>query len=468
MTETKATLQVASQSYSQWLFGPRAALFAGFGTLLALMAIMSFDSLRILGATETSDAQIRRDFLYRERTLEQVRSGLYESDNIVRDYILVESDRNAQEMLRRELQSIRDETNAALQSCIQSLPRGAKEPFQKLAVELEGYWSTLDPIFEWDTKERQRRGYSFLRSDVLSQHTTVLAIAKEVSAINEDELKQGESKIAEVFAQFRRRLQTVSAIAIGLGLILAGATVMYTARLEKRVEDRYRESLQAHRELKELSKRLVDAQEQERRAISRELHDEVGQSLSALLMDVEHLSAIPGKDGAYRQALENIKTLAENSVNEVRNMSLLLRPSMLDDLGLVAALEWQAREVSKRTGMLVDLAEENVSDSLPEEHKTCVYRIVQEALNNCSKHAYAKHVWVTIRQETDRLSLTIQDDGKGFDPVRARGLGLVGMTERVSQLNGILKVDSVAGRGTSLRVDLPLVSASENRDRAPS
>src|ERR1700687_467914 len=366
MTETEATLPVASQSYSQRLFGPRAALFAGFGTLLALMAIMSFDSLRILGTTETSDAQIRRDFLYRERTLEQVRSGLYESDNIVRDYILVESNRNAQEMLRRELQSIRDETNAALQSCIQTLPRGAKEPFQKLAVELEGYWSTLDPIFEWDKKEKQRRGYSFLRSDVLSQHTTVLAIAKEVSAINEDELKQGERKIAEVFAQFRRRLQTVSAIAISLGLILAGATVIYTARLEKRAEDRYHESLQAHRELKELSKRLVDAQEQERRAISRELHDEIGQSLSALLMDVEHLSAIPGKDGAYRQALENIKTLAENSVNEVRNMSLLLRPSMLDDLGLVAALEWQAREISKRSGMRIKVDAEQVSEQLPE------------------------------------------------------------------------------------------------------
>jgi signal transduction histidine kinase len=149
-------------------------------------------------------------------------------------------------------------------------------------------------------------------------------------------------------------------------------------------------------------------------------------------------------------------------------LALLLRPSMLDDLGLVAALEWQAREVSKRTGMLVGLVEENVSDSLPEEHKTCVYRIVQEALNNCSKHAYAKHVQVTIRQKPGRLSLTIQDDGKGFDPVRARGLGLVGMTERVSQLKGILKVDSVAGRGTSLCVDLPLVSTPENRDRVAS
>ena len=468
MTETKETLRVASQSYSQRRFGPRAELFAGFGALLALMAVMSVDSLRTLRAIETSDAQIRRDFLYRERTLEQARTGLYESGNIVRDYILGGSDRNAQARLHQEFQSIRDATNAALRSCIESLPPSGREPFQHLAAELQNYWSALDPIFESDAKEAQKRSDSFLRSGVQSQHATVLVIAKEVSAVNQSGLEEGERRIAAVFARFRSRLQAVIVFAFGLGLMLASATIVYTSRLEKRVEEKYKESLQAQRELKKLSKRLVDAQEQERRAISRELHDEVGQSLSALLMDVERLSAIPGKDGEYQHALENIKTLAENSVTEVRNLALLLRPSMLDDLGLVAALEWQAREVSKRTGMLVGLVEENVSDSLPEEHKTCVYRIVQEALNNCSKHAYAKHVQVTIRQKPGRLSLTIQDDGKGFDPVRARGLGLVGMTERVSQLNGILKVDSVAGRGTSLCVDLPLVSTPENRDRVAS
>ena len=176
---------------------------------------------------------------------------------------------------------------------------------------------------------------------------------------------------------------------------------MYAGRLERSVKEKYDESLQAQRELKELSKRLVDTEERERRAISRELHDEVGQSLSALLMDVENLTEMSNEESVFRQGLQKIKTLAENCVNEVRNMALLLRPSMLDDLGLVAALEWQAREVSKRTGMLVDTVEENVSDDLPEEHKTCVYRIVQEALNNCSKHAYAKNVRVVVRQEAE-------------------------------------------------------------------
>jgi signal transduction histidine kinase len=277
--------------------------------------------------------------------------------------------------------------------------------------------------------------------------------------VNERALQEDERRVADLFAQFQRRLKVITALGLGLGLVLAALTVTYTLRLEKSAEARYQESLQAQLELKELSKLLVDAQEQERRAISRELHDEVGQSLSALLVDVENLAAKPGEDGVFRQGLENIRILAENCLNEARNMALLLRPSMLDDLGLVAALEWQAREVSKRTGMLVNLVEENVSDNLPERYKTCVYRIVQEALNNCARHASAKNVRIIVRQEPERLSLTIRDDGKGFDPSRARGLGLVGMNERSSQLGGVLRVDSNQRDGTCLRVDLPLTGA---------
>src|SRR5258706_111259 len=125
------------------------------------MAIMSFDSLRTLRAIETSDAQIRRDFLYRERTLEQVRAGLYESGNIVRDYILGGSDQNAQAMLRREFQLIRDATDTALNSCIESLPQDGRKPFQHLATELQNYWSALDPIFQSEAKEPQRSGVLF-------------------------------------------------------------------------------------------------------------------------------------------------------------------------------------------------------------------------------------------------------------------------------------------------------------------
>ena len=460
MAEKKPDIQAPTKAQSRKLSGSQAALFAGFGALLILMAVICIDSLQTLGAFETDNAQIRQDFLYRERTLEQVRAGLYETSNIMRDYLLIGSDPHAQEMLRAELQSIENETTKILNACIQSLPAEKKEPFQHLSMELEHYWSTIGPIPELGAKGKKKLGSSVLRSDVASQHAGTLAIAKDLSAVNDGELRESEQRILEAFGRFRRRLFMVATIAFGFGFILAGTTIIYAGRLEKSVEEKYEESLQAQRELKELSKRLVEAEERERRAISRELHDEVGQSLSALLVDVESLTGLSSEEGVFRQGLQKIKTLAENCVNEVRNMALLLRPSMLDDLGLAAALDWQGREVSKRTGILVDTVGENVSDDLPEAYKICIYRIVQEALNNCSKHAYAKNVHVVVRQERNSLRVSIEDDGKGFDANRIRGLGLVGMNERVSQLGGVLKVDSDPIRGTRLRIDLPLPSAS--------
>lgn len=463
MIQRKPDIPLAPAVRSRRQLRSRAALFAGFGALLLLMGIICVDSLRTLGAFETRNTQIRQDFLYRERTLEQVRAGLYESGNIIGGYTLIESDPQAQQTLRTELESIRNETTAELQACIQSLPPGKSEPFRRLDVELAKYWSAIGPLLSSGAKDNSARGNSLLRHEVLAQHAAILAITKDVSAVNDEELKEADRRIAEVFTQFRSRLLMVGTIASALGLILAATTIIYAGRLEKSVDQKYRESLQAHRELKQLSKRLVDAEERERRAISRELHDEVGQSLSALLLDIESLTELSREDGSFRKRLENVRMLVENCVNEVRNMALLLRPSMLDDLGLIPALEWQAREVSRRTGMLVETAEENVSDNLPDEHKTCVYRIVQEALNNCSKHAYAKNVRVVVRQEPNHLEVSIADDGKGFESNRVRGLGLVGMKERVSQLGGTLRVDSDPGRGTCLLVDLPLPSPPVNR-----
>jgi signal transduction histidine kinase len=461
VTTQKMDTPLAFQAGVRGRFGSRTALFAGFGALLFLMVIVCIDVLHTLAAFETNATRIRQDFLYRERTLEEVRAGLYESATIMRDYILLSgSERQGRDVLLTQLESIRNETTAALKACIQSLPPDKRKPFEHLAAELENYWSKAVTTVAPPAMENAEPGNSVLRAGILSQHAEILKITKEVSVVNDAELTEAEGRISKVSTQFRRRLLTVATIALSFGLILATATIVYAGRLEKSLEEKYRENLQAHRELKELSKRLVEAEERERRAISRELHDEVGQSLSAMLLEVEALTEISTEKDGFRQGLQNIKTLAENCVNEVRNMALLLRPSMLDDLGLIAALEWQAREVSRRTGMFVETVSENVSDALPDEHRTCVYRIVQEALNNSSRHAYAKNVRVMVRQEPNLLRVSIEDDGKGFDPSRARGLGLVGMNERVSQLGGVLKVHSDPARGTHLRVELPLPSSS--------
>jgi len=424
-----------------------------------LMAFIGADSLRTLGAFEASNNRIRQDFLYREHTLDQVRAGLYESANLMTEYLLMEPSPQSREALRVQLSSIQAEASSALKACIGSLPAGTREPFQHLATEMEAYWSTLGHVIAFDPETNARKPGSFLSGAVRQQHAKALTITKELSVLNSEDLRDAERRIAEASGQFRRRLLMIVIIGLLFGLILAGGTIGYAGRLEKHLEEKYDESLQVQQELRELSKRLVDTEERERRAISRELHDEVGQSLSALLLDVQNLTEISSGEGTLQKGLQNIKASAENCLDEVRNMALLLRPSMLDDLGLVAALEWQAREVSKRTGMVVDMVEKDVSEHLPEEHKTCVYRIVQEALNNCSKHAYAKNVRVVVRQERNHLQVTIEDDGRGFDPRRMRGLGLIGMNERVTQLGGVLTVSSNPAQGTRLEVDLPLPNA---------
>ena len=228
--------------------------------------------------------------------------------------------------------------------------------------------------------------------------------------------------------------------------------------LEAQARLQYGEVAEARTQLKELSARLVQAQEEERRSLSRELHDEVGQSLSAVLIELRNLSTglTIRSEEQSRRHVETIKGLVENTVGVVRNMALLLRPSMLDDLGLIPALKWQARESSKSTSIDVTVAAELDSDELPDEYKTCIYRVVQEALHNCARHSHATSVRIRVEQARDRLLLNIQDDGRGFDVLHTKGLGLLGIQERVTRLGGACQIHSRPGSGTTLSIELPL------------
>jgi len=209
--------------------------------------------------------------------------------------------------------------------------------------------------------------------------------------------------------------------------------------------------------LQELSARLVRAQEDERRALSRELHDEVSQAFSAILMEIDNLLDLE-QPASVRPRLQMVRNLATRGVDVTRNMSLLLRPSMLDDFGLIPALRWLARDVSRRTGLRVQVEAPEAADELPDEHRTCIFRLVQEALNNVARHAQARNVQITVATEPSRVSVRIQDDGAGFDTRWVRGLGLLGMEERVRHVGGHFSVDSQAGRGTVLNAELPLAA----------
>ncbi len=435
----------------------RILLTLGFGGLLLLMAGAGFDAIEVLRQIQARNDLIRRNFLGRNRLLNQIRSDLYLSGTYVRDYIL-EPQPDRAESHRLSLDRTRSEMNSALDAY--RLLAGAHEitPFLSLRRELDEYWSLLEPALAWSAEQRRDRGYYFLSQEVFPRRTAMLSIADQIAFINEQQLTAGDDQVAALFAGFRMRLGLTLAGTLALGLALAAFSMHRLLTLETESAARFHEIAHAREELKELSARLVAAQESERRAISRELHDQVGQSLSALLLSLGNLSAaIPAPIApALEGHIAAIRKLAETTVADVRNMALLLRPSMLDDLGLIPALQWQAREVAKRTGMRINVAADGVPDDLSEEHKTSIYRIVQEALHNCTRHAEAHTVRITVRQERGSLLLTVQDDGKGFQPKLERGLGLIGIEERVAHLGGSLQIESEPGRGTLLAVVLPL------------
>ncbi|MEO8052318.1 MAG: histidine kinase [Acidobacteriota bacterium] len=433
----------------------RRLLLAGFGGLLLLMLAGGLDSLIRLSEINRTEAQVRETYLQRAQSLEQIRSGIYQSSILLRDFLLASDPDSARDQAQK-WDAIRAQTDRTVALGAASVEPEEVPLFQNLQKEVQDYWN-LRQIVVLNTESKRSNPYS--SGDLVRRRTALLALIDRIDQINHIALTSANTKVNAAFEALRWRTMLLLFITMGVGIGLAAFTARRTLLMEAELQQRYEEGARARQELQELSARLVSAQEEERRSIARELHDEVGQSLSALLMEAGNAAArVPPDSTEVRRHVESIKRLAEASVQVIRNMSLLLRPSMLDDLGLVPALEWQAREVSKRTGLRVQVnADENASE-LPDEHKTCIYRVVQEALHNCARHAQAHNVLVDVQQQPTQIVLSVEDDGRGFDAHRVRGLGLVGMQERVHHLGGELRVHSKPGSGTTIAVMLPLAS----------
>lgn len=215
-------------------------------------------------------------------------------------------------------------------------------------------------------------------------------------------------------------------------------------------------------ESRRLAAQVVLAQEAERKRLSRELHDEIGQALTAVSFNLQAFQRTVG-DSAVEAKLQDSLSIIESTLHQVRDLALDLHPTILDDLGLVAALEWFVARQAERAGLTIAFTADNLEKSLPADLNTTCFRIVQEALTNILRHARAKEVLVTLRRETLELELVIRDDGIGFDVQAARqraargaSLGLLGMQERAQLLKGQLQIHSARGRGTEIRARFPL------------
>jgi two-component system sensor histidine kinase UhpB len=210
---------------------------------------------------------------------------------------------------------------------------------------------------------------------------------------------------------------------------------------------------------------VIKAQEEERKRIARELHDETSQSLTGLVIGVRMIDELlPDSMTEVRERLRGIEDLAQTTLEEVHTMAIRLRPSVLDDLGLLAALRSYIKEFSSHSRVFVELNLPSLSRRLSPDLETVLYRVVQEALTNVVRHADASRCWVTLQQQGDRLKGIISDNGRGFDLRRVsadgggEGLGLHGIKERIELVGGAMSLESRPGEGSTLYLEVPIES----------
>ena len=426
--------------------------------LLALLLVSGVLVVRFLSEMRIQEMAATRALSERTRALSGLWLSIQSYDQAVQQFVAqTAADRDAD--ARRRLDQLTLEIDAGFDrypSVRDSEEDALLKGMRRVFAQQRTLYVT---ILAAGPAQRRRQGDSLLAEHLVPVQKQILDWSGKLQVWNGDRLQRADRALVTQFANLQASLYQVLAIGFGSGLLLVLGSMAYIVRLDRQTRVRYVELARSRHELQQLSARLVDAQETERRAISRELHDEVGQSLGALLVDIGRLSTtLSGGHPEVKAQLDSLKSVAERTFQSVRNIALLLRPSMLDDLGLAAALEWQGREVSRRSEIEVTVESENVPEDLPDEHKIYIYRLVQEALNNAVRHSGARNAKVEVEHLAKSIVVRVTDDGRGFDPGRTRGMGILGMEERVKRLGGTLRVESQPGKGTTVTAEFPIPS----------
>jgi signal transduction histidine kinase len=439
----------------------KAALLIGFLVIFTVWLASTAYFTEYLTETQERSAAIHARYAKGQELLFAVRGQVLLGSIYVRD-ALIEANQPSSEALRArdQLRSLQAQVKQELEQyeAIDSVDNGAA--WMQLEDELRDYWDAALRLVPLETDDRIV-AQSRLRAEVIPKRDAIVQLADEIRQVMADDASREQQELSDANWQVRRRIWETTAVAVALGVAIAMLSTWYVRRLEATVREEHAEVARNRQELRHLSGRLVRAQEDERRAIARELHDEIGQALTAVDVDLALAQVAVGADGRAAAAIHDARTVTQRALGGVRDLSQLLRPSMLDDFGLPDTLKWYLRKFSDRTGVRTELVEERLSERLPIDVEVCVYRAIQEALTNVSRHAQATTCRVFVQRLASSVIVTVEDDGVGLrgpgvNSTRRDGLGLIGIRERVSDLGGRFRIEGNGGKGTRLTIELPL------------
>lgn len=441
--------------------GNRLVLRSGFSIIIGLLVISAVMAWRIHETFSQRSYEIHHNFVQQREVLTILRTALWMSVVEVRDFSVgATPDPNA---AVARLVALRRNADQQLERLKETTRR--KEAVAALELQFSELWSAVEKVVEWDEQPATR--YAYIQGELSRRRDEVANMLRDIERWSRHSLTASEEQLQETRDSAARRLLAMLATCVICGLLVAQFSIRYSDRLEGEAEARFAEVSEAKAHLEHLSARLMEVQEEERTRLSHELHDEVVQNLAVLKMEIVGVIAGAGTLPPRAAArLSRARELAEKTVAEVRNISVLLRPSLLDDLGLGPALQWQIEEFTRRTGVRCELAESGLADDLPDTVKTCVYRVTQEALRNCEKHSGATAVRVIVTQTEKGLDTAIEDNGSGFPAKRVQrpsSLGVLGMKERAAALGGRLETSNRPEGGACVHLHLPLAQLVASR-----
>jgi signal transduction histidine kinase len=439
----------------------KAALFLGFGVTVAIWLIAGYRFTQRMAEVEGRASEINARYVRAQDLLSTVRAQVLLGSVYVRDALL-DPDPTMADEYRQELEDTYRAVDAALLQYVPVLDTAPeRERIAHLREEVDAFRSTVLDVLGTDSSRWATEARVLLRRRIMPKREGVIRLSEEVQAINRAAFVRQQTDIAAIYRDTQRGVWRQLGLALGASLAVALLATLYAGRLENRIRAQRVRDAQNARDLQRLSAKLISAQEDERRSIARELHDEVGQVLTAIKVELAVAQHAIEAAGLPAQILLDARSITDGALHTVRDLSHLLHPAMLDDLGLPATVEWYLRGFGKRHGIHVDLVHDRMEQRLSPETEAAAYRIIQEALTNVARHARATKCRVYLQRLPNTVLITIEDDGAGFEPAEAdragapRGLGFIGIRERAAQLRGTVRLESAPGKGTRVTVELP-------------
>lgn len=440
----------------------RLLLLNGLVALVALLVGLGLFAVRSLNELTHGELSTTREYLRRTEQLENVQGFLVSATRSVRDYILEPNEaglpahrQRARRAWSHAAASLRQYTNIA---------PDRRDLTSSLESQLSRYWAAAEMTFLFTGPRREESGINVLFRTLTPMRDEFLATVAEIGALDRARI-MAEAEKAEILVRKEEAgLWIAIAVASFLALAVSLLTFRHLMRLEQVAADQYQVAVRTAGELQRLAERILNVQEEERRKIARDLHDDYGQRMASLIFELSRVNDRPDLSPELRAATQTMTERVESLAKDLQQMSRGLHSAVLEKIGLAAAIRSDCEALAKRSHLDIAFTAHGVPRRLPDSIALALYRISQEAVQNALKHSHTNRMEVSLEIEDENLVLRVRDFGRGFDTsAGGGGLGLVSIRERLRAVGGTSVLSSEAGNGTTVEARVPLSSTFDRK-----